>query len=437
MDVITLISVLSGTLGITKEITKAYRAYEGYRKELERGYRRAEWREGHHLIRENRRDVNKLLCAYYSEAREEEYHGLWYSSRVEGAFPMPLVSRKELLSNDNLELNAKKFVNEKITAPLLTMDEIAQEVALWESLDINIWDDPLYSLRNVMTNGDIEFQLSSFLHYRATFGSLVDELATALARHSIDDIISQSDDIMPKRKRFLPDMQTLTNFSTRISAGGPAVLFAARINDDVALVLQRRSFKVSDEPGAYTVIPKAFHQPIVDVDYEIAIQKTIYREVFEELFGGEDEPAQKKHLDPEFYLYKSKAVAEIVGNNKDESKACLQTLGLVWDLVRGNYHPLYCLYIDDPTWWQTNFRDMRVNWEVEKNVDPVVRFSQTDMISHLVKQPNYWAPESYVAFVEGLRWLCKHLGNSNEHSSAINNMLPKLELAPLKELSEL
>jgi hypothetical protein len=72
------------------------------------------------------------------------------------------------------------------------------------------------------------------------------------------------------------------------SACAPAALdclVAIADGDQYQLLVQERSNQVLNVTGALAVIPKAFHQPIVDAYGETRISTTIERELEEELFG--------------------------------------------------------------------------------------------------------------------------------------------------------
>jgi len=289
---------------------------------------------------------------------------------------------------------------------------------------MKIFDAPLYSLQEVSAEGDMKFRLTRFFVYRPTFGALPDELTLAVADHRIEEIRNNPDEYLPLRSKILPDLQVLTEFAGRIVAGGPAVLFAVTLpKGDVGVLLQRRSRTVSDEQGVFSVVPKAFHQPMVDADSEVSLRNTVLRESYEELFGGEETGG---YVDPVHYLQKCDAVRELA----DPEVATIQPTGLVWDLSRGNYHPLYCCFVQDPHWWERYKSSVRLNWEVDPEVRPLVPLSDSKTLANILGNEE-WAPESYVALVEGLRWLAKGTKMSTKFSQSVKSLLPRMNLEPM------
>jgi predicted component of type VI protein secretion system len=69
---------------------------------------------------------------------------------------------------------------------------------------------------------------------------------------------------------------------------------------------------------------------------------------------------------------------------------------------------------------------------MESELRPLVRLSDSKMLSHLLSLED-WAPESYVATVEGLRWLTERTELRRELRH-VKSLLPNLRLEPVKEL---
>lgn len=331
-----------------------------------------------------------------------EAHTIRYSGKGRHYRDLPIVTKPDFVLQHNSNLTVQShFSDESKATPRLTDRELADEVAHWQAARLSVWDEPLYTIHHIQGAAAITFRLTRFLIYRATYGSVHDELALAIATHDLEEIKKRRDALLPKRKRFLGSAEGLLNFHDRLCVGGPIVLFAARTeDDDLSLILQRRSFQVSDEPGVFTVIPKAFHQPLVSAWEEVDIPSTIYRECYEELFGGEDRPGGQRHISHQFYLAECPAVAKLY----NQPNHTLQPLGVIWDLLRGNYHVAYCLYVHEQEWWNQFHRQMRVNWEVDEKIEPVTKASDLAALNELISRTD-WAAEAYFTFIEGLRWL--------------------------------
>ena len=137
----------------------------------------------------------------------------------------------------------------------------------------------------------IKYSMTSFLKYRFTIGLLEDELIDALisTKGDIDKIISNTHKYLPIRNELIPDLNLLLNFQERFCAGGIGVVLAfarGEPDNDFIIPVQSRSKKVSDGRNQLAVIPKAFHQPLLENKAEVNVYWTSFRELYEEVFHG-------------------------------------------------------------------------------------------------------------------------------------------------------
>lgn len=427
MDPITALFAGAHATGVSVELlVKAVKTYQQKVNDKKQHQLREIWRAGHLLYGRERSRITQLLISFYQAnlPSNEDLLGLWYSGPELGSRVLPLITRSNYLSaNETGFTPVGRYAGDLSSPSSIEPEDLVEQVATWEALDIRIWDDPLYSLHRISASGEMDLRLSRFIWYRAKYGSLVDELALAIAKHSIEDVARKADDLLPRRTAFLPSVEELLAFESRIVAGGPAVLFAVRLSDeDFGILVQRRSYQVSDELGALTVVPKAVHQPMIDPAAEAPLEKTVYRECYEEFFGGEE---QRGYVDPEFYLAKCEAVKELL----EPEVAVLKPIGLVWDLSRGNYHGLYCLFVRSTDWWRRHHSAIHLNWEVDPEIRPMIRLADLSAVAGLLHRVN-WAPESYVALVEGLRWLASE-PETRDFLGGVRGLLPALHLEPL------
>jgi hypothetical protein len=427
MDPITAVIAAAHATGVTTELLlKAVKSYQRKVDEKKPLQLREKWRAGHLLYGQERSRVTQLLISYYQAnlSQGQDALGLWYSAPDSPQRVLPLITRKNYFGQEGSRFQpVGHHVGDLSQVPRIDTEDLLEQLAILDAVGVRVWDDPLYSLHGISSTGQMNFRLTRFVLYRTQCGSLLDELALAIAKESIGVVRQRAEELLPRRAKFLPSVEALLAFEARIVAGGPAVLFVARLSDqDFGIVVQRRSYQVSDELGALSVVPKAFHQPMIDPSAEAVLEKTVYRECYEELFGGEE---QHGYVDPEFYLAKCEAVREL----RDPKISSLQPLGLVWDLSRGNYHPLYCLFVRSKDWWDRHHSAIRLNWEVDPELRPMVRLGDLCAVSALLHRQN-WAPESYVALVEGLRWLATE-SEVRDSLSDIRRLLPVLRLEPL------
>lgn len=156
-----------------------------------------------------------------------------------------------------------------------------------ELMKLRLWENPIYRLLKVdFSQGivDASFAEDEFIRYRFSFGLLINELADALSNNefSIDRVLRGADKLLPIRKSILPDGASLINSPQRICAGGITMLFATQWPEpyhDFAFPIQLRSDIVADGQGMCTIIPRAFHQPMVDVVEEVVPSFSAYREI--------------------------------------------------------------------------------------------------------------------------------------------------------------
>lgn len=133
-------------------------------------------------------------------------------------------------------------------------------------------------------------------------------LRLELERSLIEQVTSANSSLaLPLRQGLLPNADVLADFGSRLNAGGMGVLFAvARPGGGYILTLHQRSETVAENGGLYCVIPQGFHQPnrrepVRNVD-QCRLSQSTYRELYEELFGGEEEVGLMKQGGEESYL---------------------------------------------------------------------------------------------------------------------------------------
>ncbi|MCJ7603977.1 MAG: hypothetical protein MUO63_21085 [Desulfobulbaceae bacterium] len=407
------------------------------------------YRIGVFQLKEERPKITEILYKYYKhDNSNNDGYLLSYRTNAETRY-LPLITKLNYVPNENnfnINITCGQFTGKQIIVKIgdinglfkktrmteignkqIDLKKFVREISHWEAANLKIWNDKLYSLQNVIYSNNnnshdikLNFCETDFYTYRATYGSINDELAMFVYKKQHLKFLSYKKlrAHLPKREFFLNSINEIFSFSNRICAGGPIVLFAInRGNDNIGVIIQKRSVYVSDEPGAITVIPKAFHQPYIDPYEDFDLESTIWRECYEELFGGEDLLRNKRHISNDFYLSKKEALRDLHGRYE------LKPLGVFWDLFRGNYHVAYCLFVHDPAWWEKYSRDICVNWEVDQELKGFLKLDSGNQHSliHLVGRHD-WAPESYFTFIEGLRWLSTKVSTCG----FISKLLPAL-----------
>ena len=154
--------------------------------------------------------------------------------------------------------------------PEVAMDAAVRRLAEVLATGARMINAPLYRLTdiNVSSRGIFgSLGLIHFVDYALTLDLLENELIDSLSVGGID-----APQDLPLRSYYLPTTSSLVDLNSRICAGGPLALFAVARSrrsrkggsPDYALLIQERSGRVLNSARRLAVIPKAFHQPLVD-----------------------------------------------------------------------------------------------------------------------------------------------------------------------------
>jgi len=281
------------------------------------------------------------------------------------------------------------------------------------TLGICVWDAPIYRLVHADVTGDalsVRFALDRFLSHRFTTGSLFVESAQALIDTNFDikKALSLKAEKLSRREKLLPTGRSLLRFDNRVCAGGVATVFAlAREKPmDFVIPLQKRSMSVSGAPGMRSVIPKAFHQPMVDSAAETRLSHTVYRELFEELFSGGETERKVRRLKHDWFLEECEPLKWLVDNESEKDSFELVCTSFGIDLVYGNYEFAILLCIQNPEYWNIFGHLLVTNWEASEVDTLLVSTADSDLLSGIISKRD-WTGDSLVSFVEGLKQLKK------------------------------
>jgi hypothetical protein len=247
-----------------------------------------------------------------------------------------------------------------------------------------------------------DLSVIDFIEYALTLDLLENELLDATGQAAVGE--------MALRGRYLPDSASLVELGNRVCVGGPVTLTAIARNRqgrrDYVLLVQERSGHVLNAARRLAVIPKAFHQPLIDLDEDANLAMTIEREMEEELFGRPEvdlEGAAQRLADPmrsDRLSEPMRWLAERRGNGTWN----VECTGFGVNAVSGNFEFASLVVINDEQWWDLYGGRIEANWEV----GGLRRYStlSTDMLESLIAEPN-WSNEGLFAFIEGVRRLAE------------------------------
>ncbi len=357
------------------------------------------------------------IAAYYEIGARAPYQ--FYSARCDGTRYTTTV----LTKLDWLDLNFPlgegrdhlKLVTDEPSSPLSYFGKPAADAAvrrLSEALAVGTYmvNAPLYRLLNVTASPEGlkgRVSLTSFVDYALTLDLLENELTDALG---CSDAITPG--ALPLRDLYLPDMSSLIDLERRLCVGGPLALTAIarspgrhkNTSGDYVLLIQERSARVLNASGRLAVIPKAFHQPLVDFSDDAQLSATLEREMEEELFGRPElDSTDQVHrsADPMHVTRLSEPMRWLM-ESADTEAWRTECVGFGINAISGNFECASLIVINDDRWWELYSGAIEANWETRG----LLRYSSRnrDTITDLISN-NAWSPEGLFAFLQALRRL--------------------------------
>lgn len=302
---------------------------------------------------------------------------------------------------DRLVLNTNGFVPGGVLSGG-GAEAAVSRLAEFAALGVRVANLPLYRLLDVRAGETLTgtVGLVPFAEYALTVDLLERELV---------DAVSHRHGGLPLRDEYLPNLGAVLDLPGRVCAGGLVALCAiARPRDrfrgdpDFALLVQERSGSVLNAAGRLAVIPKGFHQPLNDVQGDVALGATLHRELEEELFGraevdttvGGSRAAAPMH--PGRWSEPMKWLAAEPGRMR------VERTGFGFNLVSGNYEVASLVVVEDEEFWPRFGGQVEANWEaaglqLHSSLDG-------DLIGDLVARES-WSSEGLFALLQGLRRL--------------------------------
>ena len=240
------------------------------------------------------------------------------------------------------------------------------------------------------------FSTSGFLNYALTSDLLEGELIEELASRHVGRLD------LALRTKYLPSLDAAFDLQSRSCVGGVQALFAVARDDDYVILVQVRSSRVLNLTGRLALIPKAFHQPVIEAPFEVSLANTLARELEEELLGRDDlemldDDSRADPLHPKLRSEPMRWLQERFG-----STYRIECTGFGINMVTGNYEFSGLVVIDDPEWWRRFGHQVEANWETTQ----LQRYStrDTDGLRRLATDPR-WSNEGLFAYLQGLRRL--------------------------------
>jgi hypothetical protein len=360
--------------------------------------------------RVGRDKIASALASYYQVDADPDHQ--LYRVRANDSITTSVLTRPEWIGlhlplgqgKDHVGLRATKPDGARlnVTAGRAAIQRLSETLAT----DTRLVNRPLYQLLEVsITSEQLKgaVGLTNFGSYALTLDLLEGELLDAIRAQ--EPIAKGS---LPLRDHYLPSLHAVVDIGSRLCAGGPLALFTAarpatrrRGAGDYVLLIQERSARVLNAAKRLAVIPKAFHEPLVDFSDDAQVSATLERELEEELFGRTDvdtTTGSRRQADP-LSVDRLSAPMRWLIEHSDTEHWRMECTGFGFNLVSGNFEFASLIIVEDEEWWARFGGQVEANWESEG----LRRYSSRDReaLAGLADEPT-WSNEGLFAFLLGL-----------------------------------
>jgi transcriptional regulator with XRE-family HTH domain len=361
-----------------------------------------------------RSDVAQALSDYYEKRYAQNLFGLYRACCDGREVATSIVARSTWLNLACALTPAHDRLMLARSSPSyrLEMDDFAAKHAVRRlveavALGVRLTDTPIYQLLDLdVQPGAIggTVGLAPFVEYALTMDLLESELLDAIVR----DVVARPGSL-PLRDRYLPDLDSVLNMSSRLCGGGVLALCAiARPADryrgaaDYVLLVQERSEYVLNAARQLAVIPKSFHKPLADYRADTQIGGTLRREMEKELFGRSDiDSTISRHI-VAAPMHPSRLSEPMRWLSETPDVMRMECAGFGLNLVSGNYEFASLVVIDDEEFWHRYGGHIEANWESAG----LRLYSSLDreLLSELIADER-WSNEGLFALLQGIRRL--------------------------------
>ncbi|WP_132116517.1 transcriptional regulator [Actinocrispum wychmicini] len=208
---------------------------------------------------------------------------------------------------------------------------------------------------------------------------------------------------MDLRDRYLPDLASVVNLTSRLCVGGVVALCAiARESGDYALLVQERSGHVLNAARRLSLVPKGFHQHLMEPRADVQVSATMLRKMEGELFGRVEvdlTTAERRAAAP---MHPGRLSAPMHWLTAEPGRMKLECTGFGLNLVSGNYEFAGLIVINDDEFWTRFGGEIEANWEASG----MRLYSSLDreLLIHLIHDES-WSNEGLFALLQGFRRL--------------------------------
>jgi hypothetical protein len=146
------------------------------------------------------------------------------------------------------------------------------------------------------------------------------------------------------------------------------------------------------------------HQPTTRANAreETSIAATVYRETYEELFGGKEVERDDKHVEPRWYM----SQPQLAWFEENTGSFTLELVSFGINLVDGTYEFGVLLVVQDEQYWKKFGRTTTLNYEFHDSETLLYSTVDAERLASLMTDPRC-ADVSLIVLVEGLRRLAQ------------------------------
>lgn len=297
--------------------------------------------------------LTKFLIDYYKKDMDFLYS---YNGKI---YPMFVREEWKKINSDSLTIRFNESGVKQIPIDNKYIDNLKERGK-------EIWEDDVYRLVDVKQNNghlELNFCMGSFFQSISTLDILDDELFHTFMKYGDDaEEFNNIKECLKIRNSVAPDLKSILDCNKRCYKVGISTLLVFKTANDYKMVIQKKSGKGLSYKHWYHVVPSGTFQPRIDENAEFDIKHNILRELYEELFGGDELVGKShKHIAYDFF-YKDSKIKDLI-DLFDKEKARLEITGFGIECLRTYPEISALLVVDSEEYYQKYKNDMLLNWE--------------------------------------------------------------------------
>lgn len=220
------------------------------------------------------------------------------------------------------------------------------------------WNDLLSVVQEIRETDDgprIKLALAEYFQFLTACGALEDETYAAVRNPRTPT---------PIREAVLASVGDAAQARRGAHGFGMQCAFVFPEEGRLRVLIQRRSHSVSIYGGALAVVP-VFGCQSMDLSdrTRVSVFHNFLREVYEELYGGEEVEKRGSRVDPTWF-YQEPPIARIIAAAENGGMD-FRILGFGFDALNGEVDICGLAHIKDPEFARRELPTLKANWEIQ------------------------------------------------------------------------